>query len=362
MSKQEYMHLAIELAKKGLGHTSPNPMVGCVIVKDGEIVAQGFHEKYGGFHAERNALTQCRENVEGADLYVTLEPCCHHGKTPPCTDIIIQRGIGRVYVGALDSNPKVAGNGVRILREHGIEVETGICEEECQAINEVFMQYITNKQPYVAMKYAMTMDGKIASAGGDARWVTEEQARRHGHLLRKWLSAIMVGIGTVLADDPMLNCRIEDGVNPIRIVCDSHLRIPLDCQLVQTAKEIRTIVAYMDGPKDKIERLSESGVELLCQEGEGEVDLCELVKELGQMGIDSILVEGGAAMHGSFLKSGLVNRIFCYIAPKLIGGKDAKSPVEGEGILRMGDAVHIEHMEIINLGNDICITGLVKKA
>lgn len=359
MTKQEYMRMAVELAQKGEGHTSPNPMVGCVVVKDGRIAAQGFHEQYGGYHAERNALTRCKEDVTGADLYVTLEPCCHHGKTPPCTDIIIERGIGRVFIGAMDPNPKVAGRGAQILREHGIEVETGILEKECLDINEVFMHYIVDKQPYIVMKYAMTMDGKIATATGDSKWVTGEQAREHVQLLRKRYSAIMAGIGTVLADDPMLNCRIEDGVNPVRIICDSHLRIPLESQIVKTAKEIRTIAAYVSADETKKEALLDAGVELICS-GEGDrVDFPGLIHKLGQMGVDSILIEGGGDIHGTVLKSGLVNRIYCYVAPKLIGGKNAKSPVEGDGFLRMKDALDIREMEIIKLGNDICITGIV---
>lgn len=357
MTKQEYMRLAIELAKKGLGRTSPNPMVGCVVVRDEKIMARGFHERYGGFHAERNALMSCPEDVTGADLYVTLEPCCHQGKTPPCTDIIVERGIGRVFIGAMDPNPKVAGNGARILREHGIHVETGLLEEECLAVNEVFMHYMVNRTPYVAMKYAMTLDGKIATASGDAKWITGERAREHGHGLRKWLSAIMVGIGTVLADDPMLNCRLEDGVDPVRVVCDSQLRIPLDSQIVRTAGQIRTIIAHAGGPKEKCEKLSEAGVELICQPGEGGVDVAELLAELGRRGLDSVLAEGGAAMHGALLRSGLVNRVFCYIAPKLVGGKEAKSPVEGDGILRLRDALRLESCEIIKMGEDFCITG-----
>lgn len=361
MTKYEYMQLAIDIAKKGMGHTSPNPMVGCVVVKDGKIVAEGYHENYGGFHAERNALLHCREDVTGADLYVTLEPCCHQGKTPPCTDIIIERGIGRVFVGIPDPNPKVAGNGVRILREHGIEVEMGILEKECADLNEVFLHYIEHQSPYIAMKYAMTMDGKIATFTGDSKWVTGEEARHHVHQLRKRYHAIMVGIGTVLVDDPMLNCRIEEGVDPVRVICDSNLRIPLESRIVGTANDIRTIVAYAVGNKDKEAELQEKGVELLQAGVNGKVDFALLVSKLGKMGIDSILIEGGGTFHGTVLKSGLVDRIYCYIAPKLIGGKDAKSPVEGSGFSLMKEALEIVDTEIMQLGSDICITGRVSK-
>ena len=241
--KEEYMRRALELARKGEGHTSPNPMVGCVVVKDGRIISEGYHEKYGEFHAERNALTRCTEDTAGADLYVTLEPCCHQGKTPPCTDIIIEKKIARVFVGSMDSNPLVAGKGVQILRDHGIYVETGILDAECRKLNEVFYHYIATKTPFVVMKYAMTLDGKIACATGDSKWVTGEIARTQVHRMRGRYRGIMVGIGTVLADDPMLNCRVEGGVDPVRIICDSNLHIPTESQIVKTASDIETIVA-----------------------------------------------------------------------------------------------------------------------
>ena len=360
MTGQDYMKRALELAKKGAGHTSPNPMVGCVVVKDGRIVTEGYHERYGEFHAERNALTRCEEDLTGAEMYVTLEPCCHQGNTPPCTDIIIERSIGKVYVGSMDPNPKVAGKGVKILQEHGIEVETGVLEKECLALNEIFFYYITTGIPYVAMKYAMTMDGKIASCTGDSKWVTGETARHHVHELRKQYSAILAGIGTVLADDPMLNCRIEEGVDPVRVVCDSSLRIPLSSQLVKTAGDIPVIVAYAKENPEKEKALLQAGVELISAGRDGRVDLAVLMRELGKRKIDSVLVEGGGAIHGSLLKSGLVQKIFCYLAPKLIGGREAGSPVEGDGFSRMKDALPVKEMEILPLGEDICISGRVE--
>lgn len=357
MTGQDYMKRALELAKKGAGHTSPNPMVGCVVVKDGRIVTEGYHERYGEFHAERNALTRCEEDLTGAEMYVTLEPCCHQGNTPPCTDIIIERSIGKVYVGSMDPNPKVAGKGVKILQEHGIEVETGMLEKECLALNEIFFHYITTGMPYVAMKYAMTLDGKIASCTGDSKWVTGEKARHHVHELRKQYSAILAGIGTVLADDPMLNCRIEEGVDPVRVVCDSSLRIPLSSQLVKTAGDIPVIVAYAKENLEKEKALLQAGVELISAGRDGRVDLAVLMRELGKRKIDSVLVEGGGAIHGSLLKSGLVQKIYCYLAPKLIGGREASSPVEGDGFSRMKDALPVTEMEILSLGEDICISG-----
>ena len=359
---EQYMQQALDLAKTAMGHTSPNPMVGCVVVKNGKLVASGCHERYGEFHAERNALTRCKEDLTGADLYVTLEPCCHQGKTPPCTDIIIERKIGRVFVGALDPNPKVDGGGIKILREHGIEVITGILEQECLALNEIFFHYITTGLPYVAMKYAMTLDGKIASANGDSKWVTGEKAREHVHFLRKKYSAILAGIDTVLADDPLLNCRTEEGVDPIRVICDSHLRLPMDSRIVKTAGKIRTIAAYTDAEEETKKKLESTGVELLqISEKNGHVDLEKLIRTLGEKKIDSILVEGGGNIHGSLLQTGLVNRVYAYIAPKLIGGKNALPPVGGEGIEKMKDAVVLQNQEILHLGADYCIRGDVVK-
>ncbi len=355
---EKYMERALKLARTAMGHTSPNPMVGCVVVKDGNIVAEGCHEKYGGFHAERNALTQCTEDVTGADLYVTLEPCCHQGKTPPCTDIIIEKKIGRVFVGAMDPNPKVAGNGVKLLREYGLEVVTGVREAECLAINEIFFHYIQSGMPYVAMKYAMTLDGKIASCTGDSKWVTGEKAREHVQLLRKKYSSIMVGVDTVIADDPMLNCRMWEGVDPVRVICDTHLRIPAGSQIVRTAERIRTIVAYAGEVEEQKKLwLTSSGVELM-NTGDGcQVSMKELFARLGRQNIDSVLVEGGGSIHGSLLETGFVNRIYAYIAPKLIGGESAKSPVEGNGIREMSAAKQLSDMTMFPLGDDLCVTG-----
>ena len=364
--KEEYMRRALELARKGEGHTSPNPMVGCVVVKDGRIISEGYHEKYGEFHAERNALTRCTEDTTGADLYVTLEPCCHQGKTPPCTDIIIEKKIARVFVGSMDSNPLVAGKGVQILRDHGIYVETGILDAECRKLNEVFYHYIATKTPFVVMKYAMTLDGKIACATGDSKWVTGEIARTQVHRMRGRYRGIMVGIGTVLADDPMLNCRVEGGMDPVRIICDSNLRIPTESQIVKTASDIETIVACSqealesERKQEKIRRLKEAGIQIIGTEGAHGVNLVELMKKLGGQNIDSILLEGGGTLNASALEDGIVNKVYAYIAGKLIGGMDARSPVEGMGIDRMADAITLQNVEIEKLGDDFCIVGYVK--
>lgn len=373
---EDYMRQALQLARKGEGKVSPNPMVGCVAVKDGAVIAEGCHEKYGGFHAERNALLNCKEDPEGAELYVTLEPCCHYGKTPPCTEIIIEKKIKKVYVGCLDSNPKVAGNGVRILREHGIAVETGILERECRDLNEVFFHYMETKTPFLAMKYAMSLDGKIACESGDSKWVTGEDSRNYVQRLRNRYRGIMAGIGTVLADDPMLNCRMEGGRNPVRIICDSRLRIPQGSQIVKTASEIETIVAWSPNRalawreqgidktlEEKKQALERSGVILLevPPKENGELDLSHLLRQLGERGVDSILLEGGGTLNASALTENLVQRVYAFIAPKLVAGANAKSPIEGAGIPRMKDAVALEDVEVMRFGDDICMTGKVAK-
>lgn len=359
--QEKYMRQALELSKKAMGYTSPNPMVGCVIVKEGRVIGEGYHQRYGELHAERNALANCKESAEGATLYVTLEPCCHYGKTPPCTEAIIENKIKRVVIGCLDPNPLVAGKGCEILKNSGIEIVTGVLEAKCRNVNEIFMHYIQTKEPFIAMKYAMTLDGKIASYTGDSKWVTGEMAREHVHGLRKRYKGIMVGIGTILADDPMLNCRIEEGVDPVRIICDSKLRIPLESKIVTTANKIPTIVASCKQYENqaKIEILKRNNIEVIISDGE-EVDLNWLMKVLGKKKIDSILVEGGGRLHASFLEKNLINRVYAYIAPKLIGGNAALSPIEGNGIEKMHAAKQLEEIEIERLGDDIVINGILR--
>lgn len=375
---EDYMRQALDLARQGEGKVSPNPMVGCVVVKEGRLIASGYHEVYGGFHAERNALMHCQEDTEGAELYVTLEPCCHYGKTPPCTEIIIEKKIKKVYIGCLDSNPQVAGNGVRILQEHGILVETGILEQECRKLNEVFFYYMEQKMPFLAMKYAMTLDGKIACETGDSRWVTGEESRVYVQKLRNRYRGIMAGIGTALADNPLLNCRMEGGRNPVRIICDAKLRIPIDSQIVKTSPQIETIIAWNPAAAETWreqnnvrESLEETGKYLKNQnitllevpekevDGIRQLDLHVLLQKLAERGIDSILLEGGGTLNASALHEHLVQRVYAFIAPKLIAGAAAKSPVEGRGILRMQDAVKLQDVEMSVYGEDICITGVI---
>ena len=360
----EYMRRAMELAERGVGFTNPNPMVGAVIVKGGKVIGEGWHERCGEWHAERNAFKNCTVPAEGATMYVTLEPCCHYGKTPPCTEAIIEHGIARVVVGMEDPNPLVAGKGIALLREAGIEVVCGVEEEALREQNRVFLKYISTKLPWVAMKTAMTLDGKIATRTGDSKWITGAEARAYVHELRHRFMAIVVGIGTAVADDPLLNCRIEGrGVRqPIRVVVDSNARWSLDSQLVKTAGEYRTIVAHTRfAPEESVKALREAGVEmLLCKEKEGLVDVRNLLELLGQSGIDSILLEGGGSLNYTFLAEGLADELYAFIAPKIVGGMNAKTPVEGAGMEKMADAINLELENVLNIGHDVLLKLKVK--
>ena len=354
-----YMQRAIFLAKKGAGFVNPNPMVGAVIVKDGRIIGEGYHKKYGQLHAERNALKDCKEKgncPKGATIYVTLEPCCHHGKTPPCTEAIIESGISRVVIGTLDVNPLVAGKGAKLLSEYGIKVEVGLLEKECRNLNKVFNKYVSTKLPYVVMKYAMTADGKIATANGESRWITGEAARENVHKLRKNLSGIMVGVNTVLADNPMLNCRLEESANnPVRIICDSYLRTPLDSNVVKTAGEIDTIIATACDDTKKVAEYEKRGCKvLLLPKKESGIDLKILMLELGKMGIDSVLIEGGGTLNYSALESKIVDEIHIHVAPKIFGGS-SKSPVEGTGIVDITKAIRLNPIGTTWAGEDLII-------
>ena len=352
--ESEYMRHAIALAKNGEGRTNPNPLVGAVLVKNNEIIGEGFHQKYGGLHAEREALKNCEENgnsAEGATLYVTLEPCCHFGKQPPCTQAIVKSGIRRVVVGSRDPNPLVHGKGNSFLREHGIEVTEDFLKDECDALNPIFFHYISTRTPYVALKYAMTADGKTASKTGKSKWITGEKSRLFVHQLRNRYSCILAGIGTVLADNPLLTSRIPGGRNPVRIICDSKLRIPLDCNIVQTAKEIPTIIACCQ-ENEKKSALEKSGCEVLCFPGKNGVNLKKLTETLGERSLDSVLIEGGSEIHYSALEAGIVQHIYAFTAPKIFGGK-AKTPVEGEGIELPENCFQLELERIEKIGDDI---------
>ena len=356
MEDRSYMKRALELARKGAGFVNPNPMVGAVIVKDGVIIGEGYHERYGGLHAERNALKNCKESPKGATLYVTLEPCCHYGKTPPCTEAIIESGISRVVIGTLDVNPVVAGKGARILADTGIQVEIGILEKECRELNRIFNKYVTTKLPYVIMKYAMTADGKIATSSGESKWITGEAARENVHRLRKNLSGIMVGVSTVIADNPSLDCRLDEpSQNPVRIICDSRLRTPLDSVVVRTAKENQTVIATSSEDTELIEEYEKQGCRILhIPQANNGINLNQLMREIGEMGIDSILLEGGGTLNYSALESKIVDEIHIHMAPKIFGG-NGKSPVGGQGISDINSAVQLNPINTTWYGSDLVI-------
>lgn len=362
MAEEQFMKRAIELAKQGAGWTAPNPLVGAVVVKNGRVIGEGYHRKYGELHAERNALAACTEDPAGATLYVTLEPCCHYGKTPPCTEIIIEKKIAKVVIGSRDPNPKVAGKGARILREHGIEVVEDYMREACDALNPVFFHYITTKTPYVVLKFAMTLDGKIATRTGASKWITGEAARNHVHQLRGRYAGILAGIGTVLADDPMLNCRIDGAHQPLRIILDSHLRIPMGSRLVRSAKEYPLLIVCNESIREReegasrIQKLEEAGAKVwTLPEKNGHPDLNVLMQRLGEEKIDSVLIEGGGTVNEDALKAHIVHRVYAYIAPKIFGGEDAKTPVEGSGIRLPQECAKLRLAKITVLLNDMLL-------
>lgn len=362
MAEEQFMKRAIELAKQGAGWTAPNPLVGTVVVKNGRVIGEGYHRKYGELHAERNALAACTEDPAGATLYVTLEPCCHYGKTPPCTEIIIEKKIAKVVIGSRDPNPKVAGKGARILREHGIEVVEDYMREACDALNPVFFHYITTKTPYVVLKFAMTLDGKIATRTGASKWITGEAARNHVHQLRGRYAGILAGIGTVLADDPMLNCRIDGAHQPLRIILDSHLRIPMGSRLVRSAKEYPLLIVCNESTRDReegtnrIQKLEEAGAKVwTLLEKNGHPDLNVLMQRLGEEKIDSVLIEGGGTVNEAALKAHIVHHVYAYIAPKIFGGEDAKTPVEGSGIRLPQECANLRLAKITVLLNDMLL-------
>lgn len=361
-NKEKFMARAIELAKLGEGRTNPNPMVGAVIVKNGKILSEGYHAKYGEYHAERNAILSAKQDLQGADIYVNLEPCSHFGKTPPCADLIIEKKFKNVYIGILDPNPLVAGRGVEKLRNAGINVEIGILKEQCEKLNEVFLHFIKTKTPYVAHKFAMSLDGKTATKTGNSKWITGGSSLEKVHSLRNKYQAICVGIGTALADDPMLSCRHENGNDPIRIVCDSTFKIPLGSKIVQTAKEIRTIVVGTSENVENQKLLENMGCEILCvgakQNG---IDTAEMLKKLGEMKIDSILLEGGGNLASSFVDNNLIQKIYCFVAPKIVGGQMAKTPVDGVGIEFMSQAKECNLQSITQYGEDVLLEYGVKK-
>lgn len=351
-----YMRRAISLASLGEGRVNPNPLVGAVIVKNGKVIGEGYHEQYGGPHAEVNAFNHATEDVTGATMYVTLEPCAHYGKTPPCALKIIEKKIKKVIIAKTDPNPLVNMKGIELLKNAGVEVEYGLLSEEVEIQNEIFLKYIQTKTPFVALKYAMTLDGKIATATHDSRWITNEKSRSYVHQLRNRYMAIMVGVNTIIADDPHLDTRLDKpGRNPIRIIIDPHLRIPRDAYVIKTAKTQTTIlISYQED-----ERLKALGVKFIVLQSP--LDLKELMRRLGEEKIDSLLIEGGAFTHAQALEQGIVDKVYAFIAPKLIGGVDALSPIGGTGIQLMKDAYRLKDIRYQTFDEDILIEGTMIK-
>ncbi len=357
--KEKYMSMALELAEKGLGTTSPNPMVGAVIVKNGEIIGKGFHKKAGSAHAEVEAVQDAHSkdyDIEGADMYVTLEPCSHKGRTPACSDLLIKEKIGRVFIGMRDPNPLVNGGGIEKLEGALIKCEVGILEERCRQLNEVFLKYVTEKMPYVIFKSGITLDGKIATGTGKSKWITSEESRNDAHLLRSRCSAIMVGIGTVLADDPRLTARFEGAYDPVKIIVDSKLRLPLEAKVVG---EDCIVGCCENVSREKVETLTRKGVKVI-KTGRDKVDLRSFMAKLAELEIDSVLLEGGATLAGSMVKENLVDEIKLYIAPMIFG--NGKAFIEGElNIDDVADAICIEEMKVDRMDKEAVLTGKIKR-
>ncbi|MDF2544422.1 MAG: ribD [Herbinix sp.] len=360
----KYMKRALDLAKMGIGYVNPNPLVGAVIVKDGRVIGEGYHAVYGGNHAEINAFRSAEEDVKDSTMYVTLEPCSHYGKTPPCANAIVERGIKKVVVSMEDPNPMVAGRGIRILRENGVEVITGILEEESKKLNEVFIKYITTREPFCILKTAMTLDGKIATYTGDSKWITNEKSREYVHKLRHSVTAIMAGIGTVQKDNPYLNTRLKDGTgcDAVRIIIDTSARISPEANVLNLKSEARTIIATTElASTQKIKELEEKGAKtIITPLFNNQVDLKFLMKVLGEQNIDSVLLEGGSELNYSAIDSDIVDKVIAFIAPKLIGGREAKTPLGGSGRAFMKDAIDLKEIEIQQFGDDIMIQGYRK--
>ena len=359
MNDEQYMQLALDLAKSAEGKTNPNPLVGAVIVKDGMIVGTGLHRKAGEPHAEVHAFNMAGEHAKGATLYVTLEPCSHFGKTPPCANLVKESGVKRVVVAMQDPNPSVAGRGIRLLREAGIEVEVGVLEAQAQRLNERFVHNMLTDMPFVVSKFAMTMDGKIATANGHSKWITSEASRADVHQLRDRIDGILVGVGTVLADNPQLTTRLTDrqGKNPTRIVLDRQLRTPLQAKIVDTS-EAETVIVTESTEAEKIATFEALGVTIL------QADLADLgtvLKKLYKIGITDILVEGGGEVNASFLRAGLIQKFYVYMAPKLLGGRDSITPFTGDNVASMDEALELRFAAVEMVGLDMKVTAYPKE-
>ena len=355
---QYYMQLALDLAKSARGKTHPNPLVGAIIVKDGVIAGTGIHRKAGEPHAEVHAFRMAGDYAKGATLYVTLEPCSHYGKTPPCANLVKESGVSRVVVAMQDPNPEVAGRGIALLRDAGIEVEVGVLEQEAKRLNEVFIHNMLKNRPFVISKFAMTLDGKLATHTGHSKWITGEQSRHAVHQLRNEVDGILVGVGTVLADNPSLTTRLPEGgsKNPVRVILDSELRTPLDAVVVHT-HEAKTIIVTTDtADRTKLEALQAKGVEFIfVAKTESGLDLEAMLAELYKKGITELLVEGGGEVNASFLRAGLIDKYFIYIAPKLLGGRNSLTPFTGLDVDSMDEAWNVTFDKVDTFGEDLRI-------
>lgn len=353
MNDQDYMALAISLAKATTGQTAPNPHVGAVMVKDTQIVGIGAHLKAGEPHAEVHAIRMAGEKAKGATLYVTLEPCSHFGKTPPCSNLVIESGIKKVFVASTDPNPLVAGSGIRRMLDAGIKVEVGLMNEEAAELNKVFFHYINTGLPYVTLKTAISLDGKIATVTGESQWITSEESRKDVHQYRHTHDAILVGVNTIIKDNPSLTTRLETGgKNPIRVILDTTLRTPLESRVVNDHLAETIIVTGAEVGQNMVKKFTDSGIDILTLES-SRIEVSEMLKKLGERGISSVFVEGGAEVHGSFLKDKAFQQVITYIAPKLIGGKTAPASFGGEGIASLDDTVPLKIKDVSRIGQDI---------
>jgi diaminohydroxyphosphoribosylaminopyrimidine deaminase/5-amino-6-(5-phosphoribosylamino)uracil reductase len=353
-----WMRRALELAERGRGQVEPNPLVGAVVVRDGQLVGEGWHPRFGLAHAEVNALAAAGESARGATLYVTLEPCCHHGKTPPCTDAIVRAGVGRVVAAMQDPFPDVAGQGGALLKAAGVAFESGVCEAEARRLNAPYLKLLATGRPYVHAKWAMTLDGKIATRTGDSKWISNEASRRHVHELRGRMDAIVVGIGTVLADDPLLTARPPGPRTPARIVLDSQGRTPVTCRLARTARETPTIIATAGAAAPGLREL---GCELVClPSSSGRVALPALLDELGRRRLTNVLVEGGSAVLGAFLDARAIDEVHVAIAPRLAGGAQALTPLGGRGADKIAEALSLVSCSVQALDGDLLLHGWLR--
>ena len=359
---EKFMRQALKQAARGLGRTSPNPVVGAVIVRNGKIIASGYHQRAGYPHAEIEALRKMEgEARKGDSLYVTLEPCNHYGKTPPCTEAILKRGIRRVFMGMRDPNPNVSGGGARFLEENGVEVQSGLLEAECRRQNEAYIKFITTGRPFVSAKSAMTMDGWTASSTGHSQWITNEKSRRFVHGLRDKVDGIMVGVGTVLTDDPSLTSRLKHGKgkDPVRIIVDTRLRTPPASKVINHQSSSKTFIALGEGVStDRLNGISRDGVStIVCPTKNGRIDLGALLDVLGGMSITSLLVEGGADIMGSMIRERLVDKFYLFKAPKILGGDDGIPMASGSGAKKINHCLHLKELKVRRFNNDILLIG-----